>query len=378
MIKKLAFLILFALFLTQVCLAEENVQKEINEHISDEMSDFKGTLPEYVTDFLGDEVFEGDFSSLTNGEINQSTFIDYVINYILFSLPSITRSFSSLLILILLISIFNLLKSSFSSEGLKNAFSTCASLSLCVSVFSIVGGIVDTSIDYVGTLCDTMNTFAPVMSAMYIMTGSISSAAVSNASMMLFLSIVENFIVIALVPIIKICLCFSLVGSISGGIDLSEGSKMIKNTFTGICVFLMSIFSFVMSYQGVLTQGADTLTIRTARFAVGNFIPIVGGFVGESLKTVSSSLSLVKGSCGVIAIIVIVVLTLPVIASLLLYRLSFGIISTLSRILGIGNETRCCDEAGTLCSFILAILSLTFVVFIFALTIFIKSSGGMG
>ena len=110
MIKKIAFIIIFALFLTQVCLAEENVQKEINEYISDEMSDFKGTLPEYVTDFLGDEVFEGDFSSLTNGEINQSTFIDYVINYILFSLPSITRSFASLLILILLISIFNLLK----------------------------------------------------------------------------------------------------------------------------------------------------------------------------------------------------------------------------------------------------------------------------
>lgn len=377
MMRKVMFLLVFVLFFVQVISAEENVQGQINDYISDEMQGFKDSLPEYVTDFVPNEVFEGDFSSLTSGEINQGTFIDYVIDYILFLMPSVIKGFSSLLILVLLISIFNLLKNSFSSEGLKNAFSCCASLSLCVSVFTIVNGIIDTSVSYITTLCDTMNTFAPVMSAMYIMTGSISSAAVSNASMMLFLSIVENFIVIALAPIIKICLCFSVVGSVSGGIDLSEGSKMIKNTFTGICVFIMSIFSFVMSYQGVLSQSADTLTMRTARFAVGNFIPIVGGFVGESLKTISSSLSFVKSSCGVVAIIVIVLITLPVIVSLLLYRLSFGIISTTTKILGIGSEAKCCDEAGTLCSFILAILCLTFIVFIFALTIFIKSSGGM-
>ena len=376
MMRKFVLILLFAIFFAKNVYCEENVQAEINEYISDEMSDFKDTLPDYVTDFLGDEVFEGDFSSLTGADINQGTFFDYIIDYLLFSLPTVMKSFSGLLILVLLISIFNLLKNSFSSEGLKSAFSSCASLCISVSVFSVISGIIDTCVDYIGTLCNTMNTFAPVMSAMYIMTGSISGAAVSNASMMLFLSIVENFIVIALVPIIKICLCFSVVSSLSGGIDLSEGSKMIKNTFTGICVFIISIFSFVMSYQSVLSQGADTLTIRTARFAIGNFIPIVGGFVSESLKTVSSSLSFVKSSCGVVAIIVIVLITLPVVVSLLLYRLSFGIISTTTKVLGIGNEAKCCDEAGTLCSFILAILCLTFIVFIFAITIFIKSSGG--
>ena len=373
--KKIVFIFLFALFLARFVYCEENVQSEINEYISDEMSDFRDNSPDYVVDFLGNEVFEGDFSSLTNASINQGTFIDYVIDYLLFSLPKIAKSFSGMIILVLLISIFNLLKNSFSSEGLKNAFSMCASLSLSVSVFSIISEIIDTCIDYIATLCNTMNTFAPVMSAMYIMTGSISGAAVSNASMMLFLSIVENFIVTSLVPIIKICLCFSVVSSLCCGIDLSEGARMIKNTFTGICVFIMSIFSFVMSYQSVLSQGADTLTIRTAKFAIGNFIPIVGGFVSESLKTVSSSLSLVKNSCGVVAIIVIVLITLPVIISLLIYRFCFGIISTTTKILGIGNEAKCCDEAGTLCSFILAILCLTFVVFIYAITIFIKSGG---
>ncbi len=375
--KKIVFILIFALIFTVCTYAEENVQEQISDSISDEMSDFQNSLPDYVTDFLPEDLFEGDFSSLTSGEINQSTFIDYAINYLLFSLPSVIKSFSTLLILVLLISIFNLLKTSFSSEGLKSAFSACASLSLCVTVFSIISSVIDICVDYISVLCNTMNTFAPVMSAMYIMTGSISSAALSNASMMLFLSIVENFIVIALIPIIKICLCFSVVSSVSGGIDLSEGSKMIKSTFSGICVFIVSIFSFVMSYQGVLAQSADSLTMRTARFAVGNFIPIVGGFVGESLKTISSSLSLVKNSCGVIAIIVIALITLPVIISLLLYKLSFGIISSATRVLGIRNEAKCCDEAGTLCSFMLAILCLTCIVFLFALTIFIKSSGGI-
>ena len=70
MMKKIMFLLIFVLFFVQVISAEENVQGQINDYISDEMQGFKDSLPEYVTDFVPNEVFEGDFSSLTNGEIN--------------------------------------------------------------------------------------------------------------------------------------------------------------------------------------------------------------------------------------------------------------------------------------------------------------------
>lgn len=373
--KKLFLLILFVLIFS-VSASAITTEEEISSSIQGEMSAFEQALPENVRDFLPKEIYDSDFSSLTNGEINQLDFLDYVINYLLAFLPSIIRTFSYLLILIILVSIFNLMKSSFSVDGLKNAFSLCSTLCISISVFYSVSEIVDFSIEYIKLLCGAMNSFAPVMSVLYIMSGAITSATVSNTAIMLFLSIIENFILYALSPIIKLCICFSITSSISGSIDLSGISKTIRSVFTSACTLVLSIFSFVMSYQSVLGHSADSLSLRTARFAVGNFIPVVGGFVSDSLKTVASSVSYIKNACGVVAVIVIFLLTIPIIISLMLNKLSFGMISGISKALGIENESRICDEASNICGFLLAIVSLCAIVFIFALTIFIKSSVG--
>ncbi len=371
--KRLFFVLVVFMLLVIPVGAEQSVEEQIIGDIEGELSGFEASLPDYIKDFLPDDALKG---GLTGAELNQKDFLDYAIDYLLAYIPSILKSFAGMLAMMLIISIFNVLKGSFSSEGLKQAFSLASTLCISISVFTSVSGIIDMCVDYLHILCGVMNSFAPVMSALYIMTGSITSASVSNASMMLFLSIVENFVAYGLSPVIKICLCFSVVSSISGSSDLSGISRVIKNTFTGACVFLISIFSFVMSFQGVLSHSADSLSLRTARFAIGNFIPVVGGFISDSLKTISASLSFIKSSCGVVAIIVIVLLILPIIISLLLHRLSFSLICGISRALGAESEARACDEGGALCSFALAVVSLCSVVFIFAITIFIKSSVG--
>ena len=371
--RKFIFVIILAFIFAVSANATENIQNDILSSIEPDLDKFEQTLPDYVRDVLPDSIFEGDLPSIST-DFNQSTLLDYILNYLLSALPSVLKTFSSLLIIVLVISIFNLFKSSLGSEGIKTAFSLCGSVCMSIAVYQTVESVSDMCIEYMSALCITLTSFAPIMSVMHIMSGAIASAASSYTAMLLFLSIVENFIVIALSPIVKICICFAIVSSIGGGCDLSGISKTIKNTFTGICAFLLSVFSFVMSYQSVLTQGADSLSMRTARFAIGSFIPIVGGFVSESLKTITSSLSFIKSSCGVIAIIVILLMTLPVIISLLLSKLSFEIISGISRALGCEQECKITDEASTLCGFILSIVSITCVVFIFALTIFIKSS----
>lgn len=376
--KKIFFIIVFVLLFSITVFAKEDLNSEIMQDIDKEFSEFENSLPDYVKDFFPDNILNGNFNDLSLQSINQFDFLDYATNYLLGFAPLILKNFANLLVLFLIISIFNTIKASFHSEGLKQAFSMCSSLCISISVFSAISAILDMCVNFLLILCNTMNSFTPVMSALYIMTGAITSASVSSASMMLFLSIVENFVVYGLVPIIKLCLCFSIVGAISGYVDLSGISRTIKNTFTGVCVFLMSIFSFVMSFQSVLSHSADSLSLRTVRFAIGNFIPVVGGFIGDSMKTVSASFSFIKSSCGVFAIIVIILLILPIVISLILNKLSFDIISGISKSIGVEAESKICDEASNLCSFALSTVLLCSVTFLFALTIFIKSSVVIG
>ena len=64
--KKLLFLLFTSLFflLTLLPVNAKDANSDIVDSIEDELSDFKNSLPEYVLDFIPDEVFSGNFSLL--------------------------------------------------------------------------------------------------------------------------------------------------------------------------------------------------------------------------------------------------------------------------------------------------------------------------
>lgn len=371
---KLFFILISALFLSLVSFAEDTAKDEITSSVQSELQEFKNSLPEDILQYLPNELFEGDFSSLSNGDTAEKTFVGVILNYLFAGMDDVIKSFTALLCVIVIASLFNILQKSFSSDAVKNTFAMFSSLCVSLTVFNICLTLCRGAVYYIQLLCNVMNAFLPVMTTMYILNGSISTAAVSNVSMLLFISVTEGILIVALLPLVKICMCFSLVGSINESCNLSGISKVIKNAFTSVIVFVMSVFSFIFSYKNIIAQSNDSLSIRTAKFAVSSFIPIVGSSVSDALKTVSSSLALVKSSCGVIAIIVIALIVLPVIISLLLNRLSFGICSGIASVIGCERESKMLEEASSLCGFILALTVCTALLFIFAITLFIKSS----
>ena len=373
--KKLILIVTLAVFLIKPIYANDDVDK-ITDGIKGEINEFEEALPDYIKDILPNDIFEGDFSSLTNGEINTYTFFETVISFILADLPKVLSSMSVLLIIIIISSIFNTMASGMESEALKNSYSLCSSLCISISVFRIVASMLESAVSYMKILCEVMNSFAPLLTVMHVLSGNISSAALGNASMLMFIALIENVLLRILLPIVSVCLCFSLVKALSGNIDIGGLSKFIRNTFVTLTVFTMMIFTFVFSFQSTLTQSADSLSIKTAKFAIGSFIPIVGSTINDALRTVTSSIMLVKTSCGVIAVICVVLLTLPVTVSFYLYKLSFDICASLSSIIGCNKESGVIADASGICSFLLALVSCTAIFFILALTIFIKTSAG--
>lgn len=89
---------------------------------------------------------------------------------------------------------------------------------------------------------------------------------------------------------------------------------------------MFTIYLGLVSIQGLYVTSVDNFTVKTAKFAIGNFIPVVGGFVSDSVDILLSSSQLIKGVFGGIGLIVLVGICLvPVtkIASIILvYKVS--------------------------------------------------------
>lgn len=347
-----------------------DVRTDISSTIDDDLNNFMSNLPSDIASLFPKDPFDGETV------IDEKSIFNYIISYIFSGIDKVANSLISVFILIIITALLSSICSSLSNATLSNAFKFCSTLCFSISIFQICTGLAELTSTYISTLCRVMNAFLPLMSTMGIMTGAISSTAISCTTSVIAISLTEGFLAVCLLPLVKSCLTISIVKPI-GGCNLSGITKTIKTTFTSVTVFVMSILFFILSAKNVLAQGNDSITIKTARFAISSFVPIVGASINDALKTVASSLSMIKNTCGIIAIIAISLIMLPIIIHILLYKISFGFLGAICKALSCNAEGEMLEEADSICGFMLVLIACTCVLFIFSLTIFINITVGV-
>ena len=371
----LIFFILFAIFLSNTAYADD-VNESIYSSIEGEIDYFKENIPDFVLQYFPKEFSKSDFSDFKFNEVlSEKSFWDYILSYLFGDLETVVKCFASLLFLLIIASVFSSLGNIIKQETLKRILSLCSTLCIALTVFNITVNIANFVTSYLNNMCRIVNAFLPLMSVLCIMTGNITSAAVISTSMSLFITLVESFLVVSLLPLVKISLSFACI-KLFGSCDFSGITKTIKTTFTSVIVFTMSIFMFIFSMKNVISQGADSLSIKTAKFAISSFVPILGASINDALRTVSSSLSIIKNSCGIIAIISILLIVIPIVINLLLNKLSFGLLNSISKLLGLKSEGEIFEEANSTCTLLLTLVACSFILFLFGLTIFVQFSSG--
>ena len=254
--KKIGIFIFIILLFTQgVCAADINSQ--LTDEVKDELSDFNNSLPPSVQNFIGTDVLNGNFDALLGDKISEKSFLELISNYLLFGIDSVLKSFASILALLIVLALFNSLTSS-GNDTLHNVFSVSSTLSISLTVFGVCAALAQTACEFMQTLCNVSTAFLPLMITIMTLNGNISGAIVTNGSMILFIRIVEEFLLKFLLPIVYMCLAFGCIKALNTSIDISGITKTVKTVFTSVTVFVMSIFMFVLSYKSLLSQTPRT------------------------------------------------------------------------------------------------------------------------
>ena len=144
--------------------------------------------------------------------------------------------------------------------------------------------------------------------------------------------------------------------------------------FTFFVGFITLIFTTVISSQSLLASRGDSLGAKTAKLLSVQIIPLVGGTVGESLKTAGASIEYLRSNVGIALVVAFLLLVLPTIISISLYRMVFTITNSLAGILGCKKEGYVISEIASIYGYVLAILCLCSLILLFLLTVFAKCS----
>ena len=286
------------------------------------------------------------------------------------------KLYVSLIGIILIYALFDALKSSFGSESLKKVFTVCTVSGAILIIYDAVSSCYTGATEVIEQLTLFMKGMIPVMASATIFSGYPVSATVSQSLIFTIMEIMAQFNATIFMPLVTVYFALLIAGSISQNISLRGVTDLAKNLFMWGSGLLLTVFLGVMSLQTVLSSSADSVTRRSVKYAMGSFIPVLGGLLSESVDMVLSCAISVKSIVGVFGIGIIVFTVITPVIGIIINMFFVNITCGVSDILGAEGITTFLRGVQSVLGMLLTLILTLSVMSILVFVIFINVGKG--
>ncbi len=332
---------MFVSVLSLFCMAQTNVDEETENALE-----------------KADELLSG-----SETEKIGSSFVTGIKN----SLKSFSKIFASMLFMTFMLGVMRLLT-------VNNAALYAGEICLCTFCFSVVSGVLENVEKLFSALESFMMSALPVMTALYSVSSAPVTAATNYGSTLIVLNICNALFTSVIVPGIKCITFLTVMSFVSRSFDFSGFTHFVKNTVGWMFGIVMCVMSAVIAFQNVIAMSKDGIMGRTMRFAASRFIPIIGGAVSESSRTLSESLRLVRSVSGVSGIFAIVGIIATPIAALLVCRFFLNLCGACARLFSLTKAAMFFGELAGVMNLLLGVSIGISLVLIMILGLFAKAA----
>ena len=102
------------------------------------------------------------------------------------------------------------------------------------------------------------------------------------------------------------CTCaVTAVNHLSDRLHLTRLAQLLRSAVCWLLGVSFTVFVGASSVQGVCSASADGVAIRAAKYAVDNFVPVVGGMFSDTMDTLVGCTLIVKNALGVASVLVL-------------------------------------------------------------------------
>lgn len=381
--RKIATVILYTVFFLYVVTPIISAE-EISPGDDFSFGDIREYIPKEVLEELPEDLFSAqgtDTADEVHKLLDVKEIFSFIISLFTSLLPGMLSGMAAIIGTVILASVFRTLSSSLKNDASSAAVNLAVGVVTVLLLFSSQQSIFEAVKRYLDKLIFFMSGMIPMMGGIYILGGNVSSAAVHNGTTSLLLTITESGTAYVLMPVLRVCFGFILITTLScGNVRLDGMIRAVKTVYTAILGVITVVLVTILASRNIIASAGDTFAMRTAKFAVGNIIPVVGGTISDSLGTLSAGLTLIKNGAGVLGIVLIIFITLPMIVTLLCNSMVLGFSSFVADVLGCDNEKKILSDCRELSGFALGLCTLSAVIFIFSVVVFVNTglavSGG--
>ncbi len=157
----------------------------------------------------------------------------------------------------------------------------------------------------IAEMATTMQALFPLLVTLLAAVGGTASAAFFQPAVVAASGTMTTLLQNVTLPFAVGMAVLTMVGSLSENLRISRLCKLFRQVAHWTLGFGFTVFIGVMMVQGLGTAAVDGVSIRTAKYAIDNFIPIVGGMFADTVDTLVGCSLLIKNALGVVGLLLL-------------------------------------------------------------------------
>ena len=294
----------------------DELKSEISEDFFSSIdSDIASALEKIgVTDF--------DYEQIYNVSIRNIT--DYFKEALPQKLKVCFADFLSMLFVVMLVSI----ASSFYADTPQGSIIKIIAV-ICITVMSVekISPLLNMLISLVRLSGGFMLCFIPVLTLLLSLSGTPTLAFTFNSFIMGFSQAISAFINFVAVDLLGCFLCVCISMNLNETLNVSRFINTVNKLTAFVLGITASVFTGFLSIKSVMAVSVDSVAVKGIRFAISSLIPVLGSSISEAYSSVIGSINIIKSSVAFVGILAIILINIPVIVQMLMYKISFSLLS---------------------------------------------------
>jgi stage III sporulation protein AE len=356
-------------------IANEIVKKQIEQLPTDDVEQYWNNLQKQYGGYFPDNKAPNLFDLFSGGGEGFSIegFLTGLLRFFFHELLYNGKLLGTIIIL----TVFSMIL-----ENLQNAFeqNTVSRVAYAISYMVLIIIAVNSfavAIDYArGAITNMVNfmiAMIPLILALLASSGNLTSVAMFHPLIVFMINIIGTLIYAVIFPLIFLSAVLSIVSSFSERYQISQLAQLLRNISLGLLGVFLTVFLGVISVQGATGAVTDGITIRTAKYVTGNFVPVVGRMISDAADTVVGASLLVKNAVGLAGVVIILLLSAFPAIKILSLALIYNFSAAIMQPLGNSPIISCLNTIGKSLIFVFAALASVGLMFFLAITIIIAA-----
>lgn len=363
-----------------VAYAEKSTEEQLNDKTNEILNDIDSDdLDEFILNDYNIAYFDGfSFKDLVKEVLNGNFFLDYssLFDWIKSNVYDVLKSVLSILIvLFVLVVISELFKSLCSDKyaDIKKIVKIIFSLVIVLLVAILFKDLAENVSSSVGKIFSFIKILFPILLSLILLSGANTSFSIYSSLSVFVLNTVSYLYEFVLMPIAISIFVLSLFGCVFQNDRFSKVIDLLKTIFKYIIAGVFAIFGMLSGVNLISGGIKDGVGLKLTKYAIKNYVPVLGGYISDGFDFVHSCSVLVKNAFGVCGLYLILFIILKPLLLYVVYMFSFKILSVVVSYIGEKYYSDIFENVSKSISYFIAVLVGLFLILFLFLVLMIVS-----